>query len=115
MIDTSWIWSETQILIAADASAGDYFGISAVIINNVIVIGASQAENTHGNSAGAVYIFAEKSANHWTQLQSIEASGGDVSDSFGILVGVYNDTIVVGASGDDDQGTNAGIGAPPVI
>ena len=135
LIDTNWIWSETQIIIAADASAGDQFGVSAAITDNILAIGSylddtatgtdtgivvqimtvQDACVTDNRNAGSVYMYAPTSGNKWTQLQKIEASDGDASDSFGILVGVLNDTLVVGATGDDDQGSNAGIAAPPVI
>ena len=45
----------------------------------------------------------------WTQQQKLLASDGAAGDNFGLSVAVYNNTIVAGASYDDNvRGVNAG-------
>ena len=44
----------------------------------------------------------------WEEKAKLLASDGAGGDHFGISVAVHNNTIVVGAHGDDDKGASAG-------
>ena len=45
-------WSETSKLIASDAAAGDFFGSSVTVSDNVVVVGAYSESNAGGTDAG---------------------------------------------------------------
>lgn len=45
-------WSEIQKLLAADGSAGDWFGVSVAVHWDVIVVGAYYDDNEKGTNAG---------------------------------------------------------------
>ena len=49
-------WTEAKKLVASDAQASDYFGISVDISSNTVVAGAYK-EDTGGLDAGAAYTF----------------------------------------------------------
>ncbi len=103
----NWTQTETVKLTASDGAAGDLFGISVSVYNNTAVIGAS-GDNDNGSYSGSAYIFEKNSTGHWTQKQKLLASDGANNDWFGRSVSVYNNTAVIGAFYDDDNGSNSG-------
>jgi hypothetical protein len=94
--------NETKIT-ASDGAAGDQFGCSVAVGSGRIVVGARR-DDDNGSSSGSAYIFDLDG----TQLAKITASDGATGDSFGNAVAVGSGRIVVGATGDDDNGTSSG-------
>ena len=47
-------------------------------------------------------------ASGWTQVAKLTADDGAASDKFGSSVSIDGDTVVIGAYGDDDKGSNSG-------
>ena len=68
-----------------------------------IVVGA-YGDNDNGSTSGSVYVYDLDGTNE----VKITASDGAASDYFGISVAVGNNKIVVGAYGDDDNGSISG-------
>jgi len=99
-------WSQQQKLVASDAAADDRFGSSSSIDGDTIVVGAVN-ENSQ---AGSAYVFT-RSGTTWSQQQKIVASDAGAHDWFGIDVDIEEDTVVVGAYGDDSGTTQNGEGA----
>jgi hypothetical protein len=77
---------------AADAFAGDQFGVSVAASGGLAVVGASEEEF----GTGSAYVF-EFNGTQWLQVAKLIASDGSTGDKFGISVGVHGDVIVVGA------------------
>lgn len=102
--------TESAKLTASDGAAGDYFGESAGISGDVIVIGA-EYDDDRGAYSGSAYVFVEP-AGGWngslTESAKLVASDGDIGDFLGTRAAISGDVIVVGALGDDDNGTNSG-------
>jgi hypothetical protein len=90
-------------ILASDGATGDNFGISVAIGCGRIVVGAS-GDDDSGSNSGSAYIL-DLNGN---QLAKIKASDGAASDNFGSSVAIGSGRIVVGASGDDDLGSNSG-------
>ena len=90
-------------ITASDAAGGDRFGESVAIGNGRIVVGAKD-DDDNGFSSGSAYIFDLDG----TQLAKITASDGAADDLFGFSVAVGNGRIVVGAYGDNDNGSSSG-------
>ena len=92
---------EVAKLTAADAASGDYFGGSvATWSGRIVVVGASQYMNS---GPGAAYIFRTSDGGAtYAQVVKLTASDGAAGDSFGRSVAIDGDTIVIGATGDDD-------------
>lgn len=99
-------WNETKI-VPSDGGVNDFFGRSIDMYNNRIVVGNLNNDNSNGNDAGAVYIY-EKVNGTWTESKLL-ASDGEIGDKFGSSVSIYEDRILVGAYGVNDNNTfNAG-------
>jgi len=96
--------SGTQIakLVPSDLEEKNKFGLSVAIYDQTVIIG-SRGDNGAGSQAGAVYIF-DTSGNQITKFTALDIAG---NDKFGYTVAIYEQTIVVGSVGDDDNGLSA--------
>lgn len=103
-------WGFHKILVGKGTNgriAGDAFGKSVGISGDVIVVGADlqdydSAGNNSATDAGAAYIFNKNSggADNWgfmKKLSGAATNGRNAGDNFGYTVGIYKDTIIVGA------------------
>jgi len=100
-------WSEQQKLLPDDP--GDYydhFGQAVSISGDYAVVGVDW-DDDNGNNSGSAYVF-HRSGTTWTQHAKLLASDGDIDDHFGCAVAISGDYIIVGASGDDDDGSLSG-------
>ena len=100
-------------LTASDGAAGDSFGRSVSVSGDgsTIVVGA-HGDDDNGSASGSVYVFT-RPAGGWTTTAAqvkLKPSDGAAGDAFGTSVSVNGDgsTIVVGAHGDDDNGSASG-------
>jgi hypothetical protein len=99
-------WLQQQKLTASDSTTNDYFGYSVSISGNSVVVGAvGGADN--GHNSGKAYVFV-RSGTNWTQQKKLTVSDGAAGDFFGCSVGISDETLVVGAYGDDDNGEDSG-------
>ena len=95
---------------ASDAQTKDYFGYAVSVYNNTLVVGA-YGEDTTANDAGSVYIYDLTNFDVDSIKASeikIQASDVQYKDYFGHAVSVYNNTLVVGAYGEDTTANDAG-------
>ena len=100
-VRTGSSWTQQAILKGSDTVAGDYFGESVAVSGDTVVVGASGKES----ETGAAYVFV-RSGNVWTQQgPPLKASNFEAFDRFGFSVAVFADTLVVGAYGEDGNGT----------
>ena len=106
--------TETAKLTASDGAADDELGISVAVDGDTVVVGAHKYDvDDNGTSipnAGAAYVFT-KPVNGWatsTSTANLIASDAAANDEFGISVAIDDDTIVVGAYLDDDNGDKSG-------
>jgi hypothetical protein len=100
------MWSEQAKLTASDGSAGDHFGIVAVD-GDTAVVGAPDDDHA-GQFAGSAYVFVRDGSTLWSEQAKLMASDAGPFDLIGGSVSVHGDMAVVGASGDDDGGSEAG-------
>ena len=108
--------TETAKLTAFGAAANDEFGISVAVHGETVVVGAHKYDvggGTEKANAGAAYVFIKPTGGPWaygTETAKLIASDATRGDEFGISVAVDDneDTIVVGAYLDDDNGDNSG-------
>ena len=99
-------WVEEQKLLPSDGAADDYFGLSVSISGNIALIGA-YGDDDNGSSSGSAYIFRWNGSN-WIEEQKLLASDGAGGDNFGRSVAMGGDVALVGAYGDDDNGSSSG-------
>ncbi len=107
--DGSDIWGQVKKVTAADGEAGDLFGTSVSINDDTLFVGAI-GNDDQADNAGAVYLFERNQGgiDNWGQIKKITASDGAAGDRFGLSVAISDDTLLVGANGNDDQADDAG-------
>ncbi|WP_428308551.1 hypothetical protein [Lacipirellula sp.] len=96
--------SQLNKLVASDGAAGDHFGSSAAISGNVAIVGAA-LDDDKGASSGSAYLFNVTSG---AQLAKLTANDGAASDFFGASVAISGNVAIVGAYGNDDNGSSSG-------
>ena len=99
-------WKQQAKLTASDTAKRDKFGISVAINRNTVIVGALGKADA-GASSGAAYIFV-RNGEKWKQQVKLTAADGAQLDKFGISVSISHNTAIVGASGADGGGKNAG-------
>jgi hypothetical protein len=118
-------WTQEAYLKASNTGGNDGFGHSVAISGDTIAVGAadedSAATGVNGSSpgqddnsmasAGAVYVF-HRSGTSWAQEAYVKAANTGAQDRFGDSVALSDDTLVVGASGEDSAATGVDGTAP---
>jgi FG-GAP repeat len=109
-------WTQQAYLKASNAEESDLFGTSVAVSGDTVVVGAygedsiatgvnaNQTTDDSARASGAAYVFT-RSGTTWTQQAYLKASNTGESDSFGWSVAVSDDTVVVGAYGEDSNAT----------
>jgi hypothetical protein len=109
-------WREQAKIIPNSGDAGDRFGASVDTVSNgdMITIGAVDDAPTDGGSGsvdrtGSVYVFQRTDGN-WGKQAKITANDSASGDQFGGSVAVTGngDTVIVGASNNDNPGDSSG-------
>lgn len=101
-------WVQEAKLIPSDAGAGDQFGTQLAVSGHCAVIG-SQRDDDAGAESGSAYVFSyDASTQTWQEEAKLAASDGATWHTFGRSVGITGDTILIGASRDDDYGIDSG-------
>jgi len=90
-------------LLASDGQAGDQFGLMVTLSGNLAGIGAP-FDDDNGMDSGSAYVF-DLSTGQQIKLLS---SDGLAGDDFGFSVGISGNRVVVGADGNDDNGSDSG-------
>jgi hypothetical protein len=102
------VWEETKLL-ASDGASDDDFGISVSISSDgtAAIVGAYN-DDDNGTNSGSAYIY-RLVKGIWQETKLI-ASDGASGERFGHSVSISGNgtTALVGAYGDDDNGTNSG-------
>ncbi len=97
-------------LTASDANESDAFGYSVAISGDTVVVGA-YSDDDNGSDSGSAYIF-EKPVSGWidanNEVVKLIASDANISDNFGYSVSISANTVLIGAYGNDDNGSDSG-------
>ncbi len=100
--------TEKQKLVASDGAAGDEFGSSTRLNDDLLVVGAP-GHGAVASFSGAAYVF-RYDGNTWIEEQKLLGSGQRIKDLFGHSVEICDDQILIGA-GTLNNSTNIGIGS----
>ncbi len=111
-------WDFDARLTAPGAANNDSFGRSVAVDGNSVVVGAWQ-DDDGGADSGSTFVFTKPNAgwSAWGGLSEtakgnltakLTASDAAADDHFGWSVAVDGDNVVVGAYGNDDDGTDSG-------
>lgn len=105
--DQSGAWAVTATLNGSDSQSTDLFAHAVDVSGTTIVVGAPNDDHAGGNDAGSAYVFV-KSGAAWVQSVKLTASDAQPTDLFGSAIALEGNTLLIGAPGDDDQGSSAG-------
>ncbi|MBU0482328.1 MAG: thrombospondin type 3 repeat-containing protein, partial [Proteobacteria bacterium] len=97
-------WIEQQKLTASDGGSNDNFGHSVSMSGNLLIVGAPD-DGVYYNGSAYIYFF---DGNSWVEQQKIISSDSTTYDYFGYSVSISGQYAVVGAYGDDDNGSTSG-------
>jgi len=102
-------WSEEAYLKADPPRAGDYFGSSVALRDDMLVVGAPgasaiAASTPHG---GSVHVYT-RASGRWTLLKKLDAAGSGAQDLFGHSVALDERRLVVGAPFESSGETLSG-------
>jgi FG-GAP repeat/PKD domain len=96
-------WTQQAKLYPSDAAEDDWFGSAVSLYGDTALIGAPNKEENEAWHVGAAYVFI-RTGNTWTQQQKLLATDRAEGDGFGCAVSLYDDTALIGATGDDVGG-----------
>jgi hypothetical protein len=99
-------YGQVAKLTASDAAGHEYFGKSAAIAGDTVVVGA-RMDDDGGYDSGSAYVY-RPSDDSYDQVAKLTASDAAQNDYFGFSVAIDGGTVVVGAYGDDDGGSTSG-------
>lgn len=99
-------WTEAQRLVASDGSAGDLFGASVSVSDNIAVVAAPHDADL-GLYTGAAYVFYDIGST-FIEGQRLIPSDRQAGQRFGYSVSVSGNVAVVSAREDSDNGQSAG-------
>ena len=102
-------WGQVTKLVASDPAGFDLFGNEVTINGDDVAIWAA-GEDDGGTSAGAVYVYNRNQGgtDNWGQVKKLVSSDSEGFDQFGRGITFDNDDLIIGASSEDDGGSNAG-------
>ena len=96
-------WQLTETLFSNDIQSLDKFGASVAISENILVV-----SNFPADGPKSVYIFEKGGDGLWVEQNRLDAGDALTSDSYGEKLAIDNDTVIISARLDDDNGENAG-------
>ncbi len=111
-------WKQQAYLKASNPDNGigsDEFGYAVDLSGDTIVVGAHQEDsaaigidgdafNDNESNSGAAYVFV-RSGTNWTQQAYVKPANTQSGYRFGCSVSIDDDTMVVGAWGEDSEST----------
>lgn len=105
-------WTQQQKLLAPTPTAYERFGAAVAIDGDFVAIGAlgqdRYVRKGADNDRGSVYVFRRTDVNGtelWKPEGKLVAADAELHDRFGRAIDIDGDTIMVGAYGDDNQGS----------
>ncbi len=90
--------AQTQKLIASDGTEYAKFGGNVLLHGNTLFVGARYDNQRRG----AVYVYTNTGGT-WTESQKLTAADSSTDAGFGGALAAENDTLLVGASGDNSN------------
>ncbi|MCG8698880.1 MAG: FG-GAP repeat protein, partial [Bacteroidales bacterium] len=98
--------TETAKLISSDIGFYDYFGHDIAVSGNTVAVSCLPERLIPDRKPGATYIF-EEPATGWedmTETAKLSSRYNDINDYFGRSIDMNENTVVVGASAESNEG-----------
>lgn len=103
---TGTAWNQTAKLLPDAAVTSELLGVSVSLFDNRALVGAP-FNNDNAVRAGTAYVF-EYDGNAWSQTAKLLPQDGAEFDYFGWSVSLFGSRALIGAYGDDAEGSNFG-------
>jgi hypothetical protein len=100
-------FAKQDIVLAKDGKAEDYFGYSAAIDGNTILVGAYKVDINEAEDAGAAYVYVLND-DRWKQQAKLVAKPFFAKDTLGGNVALKGDIAMLGAMRRGDKGKDSG-------
>jgi hypothetical protein len=111
-------WTQQAFIKASNAGAGDQFGFSISLTNNLLAItspyedssgftvenGATSIDNDKATDSGAVYLYSRTGAT-WSPISYLKAVNSYANLQFGTSVAIDGNTITTGSAYENSSGT----------
>jgi hypothetical protein len=102
-------WMEHSRLAAVDGSPGDALGVAVALGQDIAIVGAAGDDVSGHPDQGSAVVF-RRMGSVWVQEARLVDPAGAAGDAFGSAVAISDQTVIVGAHGDDiglnsDQGS----------
>lgn len=101
-IESDGVWSQQAKLTASDGQPGDLFGASAAVFGSNAIVGAP------GRAGGGAAYWFNRDGDEWSEAQILAGADTEAGDRLGTSLAGETDWLVVGSTGDDDRGDDAG-------
>ncbi len=98
--DAGESWTEEAKLTASGATSFELFGCAVDLQGDTAVVGACWGMVSGEEKVGSAFVFG-RSDGVWTEKSKLSDFQGQYDDFFGCSVAIDDDTIVIGACGDD--------------
>ncbi len=93
-------WAQLAELTPTKRVNQDWFGVSAAVSGNTVVVGAFDANI---EKTGSAYVFVKPSGGWGNMTQTATLTPSDGGDGFGTSVAISGDTIIVGAANASNE------------
>ena len=103
LFETTTGWQIAKLL-PDDGAAEDWFGVSVAISGSTAIVGAF-FDDDNGSNSGSAYLFDTTTGKQLFKLLPLD---GAAIDYFGFSVAISGATAIVGAWGNDDNGSKSG-------
>jgi hypothetical protein len=100
-------WTATAKLLPTNPQISSNFGGAVAISGSTLIVGAPRERAGAYGASGAAYVF-ENIGQQWIQTSSLRALDTCNQQQFGTSLSLSQDSILIGAPGDDDLGVASG-------
>lgn len=101
-------FSQRLLPDSSSSADGSYFGYSVSVYGQVIAAGAPRRDTENCTDCGAVHMYKKFSENNWVLDATVYAPDYVDGLYFGYAVSAYGNRVMIGAPGDDKEGSNTG-------
>lgn len=98
-------WSEQQKLTAPNITEDAYFGGTAILEDDTLVLAQNGANHSGVDYAGAAFVYSRQT-DGWSHTRRLTASDAGAGDFFGTGLAIDQQTLLVGADEDSHSGVD---------
>lgn len=103
-------WGQVKKITASNGAPYDMFGGGLSILGNYALIGAKGDDTLFGDNTGSAYVFHKDQGgtNNWGAVRKLYAQDAAMDDYFGTALALSGYYAIIGAPGNEDNGTSSG-------